>query len=190
MLNLIIFGAPGAGKGTQASQIAVRYNLIHLSTGDLFRAEIAKGSEIGLKVKSYIDAGGLAPDELTIEVFSKRLESGHNSAGFILDGFPRTLKQAESLDRIFSKQELTLHGALFLEVPEKELIDRLLLRGKASGRSDDNEEVIKQRLAVYEEQTAPLVEYYKKHDKFSAIDGVGDINHIFDNLCQEIDSLK
>lgn len=189
MLNLVIFGAPGSGKGTQADQLAVRYNLRHLSTGEIFRKEIAQGTPLGLEAMSHIDIGELVPDELTVKLVAEQIRLFKKGGGVILDGFPRNIVQAESLAKLLASENLKLHAALFLEVPEEELIKRLLLRGQNSGRSDDNEEVIKKRLLTYNKQTAPLIEYYKKHELFIGIDGVGDINKIFGAICHEIDEL-
>jgi adenylate kinase len=188
MLNLVIFGAPGAGKGTQAKLLAERYGLHHLSTGEIFRAEIAAGTELGRQAK-VIETGGLVPDDVVLEIIHKYLKDEKDKNGFIFDGFPRTLIQAESFTSLLSEENLKLDAALFLEAPEEELIKRLILRGQTSGRSDDNEAVIKQRLINYHDLTSPVAEYYKHRGLFTSINGVGDIKTIFNDLCAVIDKL-
>ena len=159
-MNLIIFGAPGAGKGTQSVKIAEKYNLAHISTGDVLRAEIQAKKELGEIASGYIDKGNLVPDSLIIDMLDKKLGTLENASGVIFDGFPRTVSQAEALDGLLEKRGQKVNLLVAIEVPEAELTKRLLLRGEASGRSDDNEETIKKRIQVYEEKTKPVMSYY------------------------------
>lgn len=188
MLNLILFGPPGAGKGTQSEKLINHYQLTHLSTGDIFRVNIKGETELGKLAKSYIDKGELVPDEVTIGMLKAEVEKNSTAKGFIFDGFPRTTAQAEALDAFLSSRNDSISLMVALEVPEKELIKRLLLRGKNAGRADDqNEEVIQNRIEVYRRQTAIVADHYQKQGKFKAIDGVGSIDEIFDRICQAID---
>lgn len=189
MLNIVLFGPPGAGKGTQSEKLLEKYGLMHLSTGDILRGEIKAGTELGIKAKSLIDKGELVPDEVVIGMIDNKIAGNANANGFIFDGFPRTKAQAEALDNLLNEKGTGITLMLSLEVEEKELVNRLLERGKVSGRADDqNEDTIKNRIKVYNEQTSVLVDYYKAQDKHVGIDGVGAIDTIFNALCGAIDS--
>ncbi len=190
MLNLVIFGAPGSGKGTQSEILIEKYGLDHVSTGDLLRAAIKAETDLGKAAKSYIDAGQLVPDELIIGLIERVLEERKPKVGLILDGFPRTVPQAEALERLLAKYATGVHAVLDLQVEEAELIDRLLKRGEASGRTDDNLETIQKRLAVYHAQTAPLAEYYAHKGVHYALKGTGAIHEITARISGVIDSLK
>ncbi|MDR1170383.1 MAG: adenylate kinase [Prevotellaceae bacterium] len=189
MFNIVLFGPPGAGKGTQALKLVEMYNLIHLSTGDILRAEMKRNSPLGQKVKSLIEKGELVPDEIVIELIRENLSNNKDAAGFIFDGFPRTIEQAKSLDEMLSRESLDIALMLTLEVEEEELISRILLRGQNSGRADDsNPDIIKNRIKVYNEQTAPVAEYYKKQGKHASIDNMGTIENTFDQLKAHVDN--
>ena len=190
MLNLVLFGPPGAGKGTQSTRLIDRYDLVHLSTGDIFRYNIKEGTELGVLAKSYIDKGALVPDEVTISMLEAEVNSNSEAKGFIFDGFPRTTAQAEALDVFLSSKGIKITAMLALEVDESELVSRLLERGKSSGRADDqNADVIKNRIQVYETETAILKDYYASQNKFIGVEGVGSIESITGRLCKEIDAL-
>lgn len=188
MLNIVIFGAPGSGKGTQSEKITEKYGIRHISTGDVLREEIKNGTELGKTAKRYIDEGQLLPDELIIDILASVLDSmkGHN--GVIFDGFPRTIPQAEALKKLLQDRGQDITAMLDLEVPEEELITRLLKRGQESGRADDNMETIKKRLDVYKSQTFPLIEYYKKEGKYNHIKGVGALDDIFRDIAAVIET--
>lgn len=191
MLNIVLFGPPGAGKGTQAAKLIDKYKLVHLSTGDIFRANIKGKTELGTLAKSYIDKGELVPDEVTIGMLESEVDKNPNAEGFIFDGFPRTTPQAEALETFLKNKETEISVMLALDVAEEELIKRLLLRGKDSGRADDqNESVIANRIKVYNEQTAVVADFYSAQNKFQKIDGVGTIDEIFNRLCIAIDDYK
>ena len=188
MLNIIIFGPPGAGKGTHSSKLSIRYELVHLSTGDIFRANIKGGTDLGRQAKSYMDKGKLVPDEVTIKILESEVDKNFNSKGFIFDGFPRTIAQAEALDKFLAGKKLCIAMTLSLEVDDEELIKRLLLRGKSSGRSDDaDENVIRNRILEYNKKTSPLIKYYQKQNKLSPVKGNGCIEDIFERLCGLVD---
>lgn len=188
MLNIVIFGAPGSGKGTQSEKITEKYGIRHISTGDVLREEIKNGTELGKTAKRYIDEGQLLPDELIIDILASVLDSmkGHN--GVIFDGFPRTIPQAEALKKLLQVRGQDITAMLDLDVPEEELITRLLKRGQESGRADDNMETIKKRLDVYKSQTFPLIEYYKKEGKYNHIKGVGALDDIFRDIAAVIET--
>lgn len=188
MLNIVIFGAPGSGKGTQSEKITEKYGIRHISTGDVLREEIKNGTELGKTAKRYIDEGQLLPDELIIDILASVLDSmkGHN--GVIFDGFPRTIPQAEALKKLLQDRGQDITAMLNLDVPEEELITRLLKRGQESGRADDNMETIKKRLDVYKSQTFPLIEYYKKEGKYNHIKGVGALDDIFRDIAAVIET--
>ncbi len=188
MLNIVIFGAPGSGKGTQSARIVEKYGLNHISTGDVLRAEIAAGTELGKTAKALIDNGQLIPDELMIGILAAKLDSLAGGNGVIFDGFPRTIAQAEELKKLLVARGQDVTVMLELDVPEDELMDRLLKRGQASGRADDNEETIKKRLVVYAEQTAPLKDWYKNEGKHCYINGLGELDRIFEDIVAAIDS--
>ena len=191
MLNIIICGAPGCGKGTQSDLIVEKYKLKHLSTGDLLRKEIAEKSELGKTAESYISKGNLVPDEMIINILSKNIEAFDNDInGMILDGFPRTVAQAEALQSMLSNNGKEISILLDLDVEKDELIDRLLKRGQTSGRSDDNMETIQKRLKVYELQTAPVSDFYKNLNKYAAVNGMGSVDEIFERISLILDSKK
>jgi len=190
MINLILFGPPGCGKGTQSEKLINKYNLVHLSTGDILRAEIKKETTLGKEAKQLIDQGLLVPDEVVIGMIESKIDDNiDNAAGFIFDGFPRTITQAGALDKMLENKKTAITRVLSLEVGEEELTQRILNRGKSSGRSDDNDEsIIKKRVIEYFEKTAPVAEYYAQQGKLSKINGVGSIDEIFDALCKEVNN--
>ena len=189
MLNIVIFGAPGSGKGTQSARIVEKYGLNHISTGDVLRAEIKNGTELGKTAKGYIDNGQLIPDALMIDILAIVFDSFKDSKGVIFDGFPRTIAQAEALKKMLQERGQEVSVMLDLEVPEDELMTRLIKRGQESGRADDNEETIKKRLVVYHSQTAPLIDWYKNDGKYSHINGLGTMDGIFADICAAIEKL-
>jgi adenylate kinase len=186
MFNLILFGPPGAGKGTQAIRIAEKNNWIHISTGDILRSEVSQGTPLGLKVKAVMEAGHLVSDELLIEIMESVFLKHAHAKGFVLDGFPRTLNQAKELDKMLHKLGQQVTQVLALEVNEEELIKRLLKRAMEQGRKDDTEEVIKNRLVQYHSHTKPLIQYYNEKKLYKEIYGVGSVNDIFNLLCKVI----
>ena len=191
MLNIVLFGPPGAGKGTQSQQLIVRYNLVHLSTGDLLRAQITQGTELGLTAKKLMDEGLLVPDEVVIGMIGSALQANPQAGGFIFDGFPRTVAQAESLDRLMVEHHTAIGCMIALEVAEEELVTRLLERGKTSGRPDDQDESkIRRRVTVYNTETAQVAGYYAAQNKFHAVNGIGPIDGIFGQVCGLIDQHK
>ncbi len=192
MLNIVIFGGPGSGKGTQSAKIAEKYGLFHISTGDVLRDHIARRTDIGKLAHSYISKGMLIPDKLMIKILEDLIQSRKDETkhGVIFDGFPRTMPQARELDALLDVLETKISAVIGLEVPDEELTARMLERGKASGREDDNEKAIKTRLAVYHKQTQPLQEYYSESGRYIPIDGIGSIDSIFDKICTVIDSHK
>ena len=189
MLNIVIFGAPGSGKGTQSERIVEKYGINHISTGYVLRAEIKNGTELGKTAKGYIDQGQLIPDELMIDILASVFDSFKDSKGVIFDGFPRTIAQAEALKKMLAERGQDVSVMVDLEVPEDELMVRLIKRGKDSGRADDNEETIKKRLHVYHSQTAPLIDWYKNEKKYQHINGLGTMEGIFAEICEAIDKL-
>ncbi len=187
MLNLVLFGPPGAGKGTQSVKLIEKYALIHLSTGDILRAEIANATPRGLEAKKLMDQGLLVPDAVVIGMISSKLDANKNAKGFIFDGFPRTTAQAQALDSLLSEKNTSISMMLALEVEDEELTRRLLKRGLDSGRADDqNEEVIRKRITEYNSKTAPLKQYYSAQNKFISIPGTGSVDQIFELLCAKI----
>ena len=190
MFNIVIFGAPGSGKGTQSKMIVERYGFDYISTGDMLRQAISQGSELGRTAKEYIDRGQLVPDDLIVRLIADFLDGKHGSKGVIFDGFPRTLKQAEALKTMLNERGTDIHILLDLQVEDDELVDRLIERGKISGRSDDNPETIKARLDVYHTQTAPLATYYIGEGKHVAIKGIGRIEEMFERIAEAIDRVK
>lgn len=189
MLNIVIFGAPGSGKGTQSAKLVEKYGLKHLSTGDLLREEINANTELGKLADSYMSKGHLVPDELVIDILDSLISKHSDAKGFIFDGFPRTLAQGEALSKMLAKHGEDIDGVLSLEVEEEELIDRLLKRGQISGRKDDNRETIESRLKVYHTQTEPLKEFYRARGTLKNIEGIGSIDEIFSSIESEIDRL-
>ena len=192
MINVVIFGAPGSGKGTQSDRLIDRYGLFHISTGEVLRDHIARGTELGKIADTYISKGNLIPDELMLQVLEKTLDDHpeDSARGVIFDGFPRTIPQAEALTEMLKRRGTDLHSVIGLEVPEEELIDRLINRGKQTGRADDNPETIKTRLDVYHNQTAPLKKFYTERGQYHPFDGSGDVDGIFSNISNHIDTLK
>jgi adenylate kinase len=191
MKNIILFGPPGSGKGTQAANIIKKYNLIHLSTGDMLREEIKAGTSLGLEAKALMDKGDLVPDSIVIGMIENRLNDNSKANGFVFDGFPRTVAQAEALDKLLEKKNAPILKVLSLKVSEDELTRRILDRGKTSGRADDqDEQIVKNRVAEYRTKTEPLAAYYGKQNKLTDIAGQGTIGHISDLLNHEIDSLS
>jgi adenylate kinase len=187
MLNIVLFGPPGAGKGTQSAKLIDKYGLVHLSTGDIFRANIKGGTELGNLAKSYIDKGQLVPDEVTIGMLASEVNKNPDAKGFIFDGFPRTQAQAEALDKLLAEKGTGITFMLALEVEEEELRKRLLLRGKDSGRADDQDPaIIQKRIDVYNGETMPVKEFYTQQGKYKGINGIGEIEGIFNDLCNAI----
>lgn len=190
MKNIVIFGAPGSGKGTQSDLLIKKYGFEHISTGDVLRSEIKNGTELGKTAKAYIDKGQLIPDELMIDILANVYDSfGKEHKGVIFDGFPRTIPQAEALKAMLAERGHKVAAMIELDVPEEELMKRLIKRGQESGRSDDNAETIKKRLDVYHNQTAPLIEWYKKEGIHHHIQGLGELDRIFADVCAVIDNL-
>lgn len=190
MKNIVIFGAPGAGKGTQSDKMIEQYGLEHISTGDVLRAEIKNGTELGKIAKDFIDNGQLIPDDLMVNILASVYDSfGKSHKGVIFDGFPRTIQQAEALKKMLSERGHSIAAMIELFAPKEELIKRLLLRGQQSGRSDDNEETINKRLNVYTTQTAPLIDWYEKEGIHHHIEGIGTIDEIFNRIKKVIDTL-
>ena len=187
-MNIVLFGGPGSGKGTQSEKLIEKYGLHHISTGEVLRDHIKRGTELGKIAKSYIDEGQLIPDELMIKILDDVLETeAKGKPGVIFDGFPRTIPQAEALKELLKKRNNELHAVVGLEVPDEVLVERMINRGKQTGRADDNEETIKKRLHVYHSQTSPLREHYKNQSKYIAIDGNKEIDSIFDSIVEAID---
>lgn len=189
MFNIILFGPPGSGKGTQSEKLIDRYGLIHLSTGNLLREEIVNQTKLGVEAKRYMDNGQLVPDSVVIGMIRSMIEQHPEARGFLFDGFPRTVAQSQALDELLAEKQSEISAVLALQVSEGELMERLLNRGKTSGRSDDiNEEIIRARIMEYENKTAPVAGYYEQFDKVLRIKGEGDIEQIFEILCRAIDA--
>jgi adenylate kinase len=190
MLNIVLFGPPGAGKGTQSQNLIEKFGLIHLSTGDILRGEITNGTPLGLEAKKLMDQGVLVPDEVVIGMISNKLDQNLDAKGFIFDGFPRTVAQAEALDQLLESKNEAISGMIALEVSEVELEKRLLMRGKDSGRPDDqNPQIIKKRVQEYTSKTAPVANFYKAQNKFYAVIGIGSISEIFENIVKVVTQL-
>lgn len=191
MKNIVIFGAPGSGKGTQSDLLIKKYGFGHISTGDVLRNEIKNGTELGKTAKGYIDNGQLIPDELMVSILASVYDGfGADHAGVIFDGFPRTIAQAEALKAMLAERGHAVAAMIELDVPEAELMKRLIKRGQESGRSDDNEETIKKRLDVYHNQTSPLIDWYEKEGIHNHIDGLGELDRIFKDICEVVDNVN
>ena len=190
MFNLVLFGPPGSGKGTQSSKIIETFHLSHISTGDILRVEVAKESPLGIEAKKFMDQGMLVPDEVVIGMISSKLDENPDAAGFIFDGFPRTVAQAQALDNLLDFKNSPINLVLSLIVSEAELKSRLISRGESSGRSDDNEEIILKRIHEYHAKTSPVADYYKSKNKLVEVKGEGSVDEIFNALSQEIDNAK
>jgi adenylate kinase len=191
MVNLILFGPPGSGKGTQAAKLVEQYQLVHISTGDLFRFEMGNNTPLGQKAKEYMAKGMLVPDEVTIGMLRNKVEAHPEAEGFIFDGFPRTIRQAEALDALLSGMSAPVAGLLALQVDDEEIVQRIKLRGATSGRPDDNDEaIIRNRIDVYKSETTPVYDYYAGKGKSHSIEGTGTIDAIFDRLCAVIDGFS
>ena len=190
-MNIVLFGMPGSGKGTQANFIKIKYNLTHISTGDVFRENIKNNTELGKLARSYIDSGKLVPDKLTIKLLEKKIEENPNSKGYIFDGFPRTIDQGIHLDNFLFKKNLSIDLTISLEVDEQILINRILKRGVDSGRADDQDRSkIKKRFDEYSQKTSVLIKFYKEQNKFFSINGEDSINQVKDRLTMLIDKYK
>lgn len=191
MTNLVLFGPPGAGKGTQASVLKDKYDLIHISTGDVFRYNIKNETELGKNAKSFMDQGKLVPDDVTIKMLEAEVDKNSGAKGFIFDGFPRTVAQAEALSQLLDEKNTGVSGMIALEVDDEVLVRRLLERGKSSNRADDaDESIIRRRIRVYYEETAILKEYYKKQDKYYGVNGQGSVEEITNRISKVVDSLQ
>jgi len=189
MLNLVLFGPPGSGKGTQSEKLIEKYQLVHLSTGDLLRNEIANMTELGMKAKSIMDKGELVSDSFVIGMIGNKINTNLEAQGFIFDGFPRTVAQAAALDVLLSGKRLSISLMITLDVDKEELIQRLLKRGEQTGRTDDNLQTIENRINVYLKQTSPVIDYYKIQGKYHPVRGIGKIDEIFDRIIREIESV-
>ena len=191
MINIVLFGAPGCGKGTKAQRVKERYGIDHVSTGEVIRGEIRRGTELGRSMESYIAQGKLAPDEIVIGMIANYVAEHLDAKGCIFDGFPRTTVQAEEFDKILAKHGLKVDIMVDIHVPEEELVRRILLRGKESGRADDaSEEVIRDRLKVYHDQTAVVSDFYAAQGKYASVDGIGTIDEVFDRIAGIVDNVK
>lgn len=189
MLNLVISGAPGCGKGTQSALIIEKYHLIHFSTGELLRTEINLGTPLGIEAGEYINKGNLVPDEMIIDIITNAIHNLCKTCpGIIFDGFPRTVEQAEALEKLMNGLGIPVSAMIELKVPDRDLMNRLLIRGETSGRTDDNLETIKKRLDVFKSKTAPVTDYYSSLDKYHSIDGVGTLDEVFERICDVLDT--
>ncbi len=189
MLNIVLFGAPGCGKGTQAARLKEKYGVNHVSTGDVIRGEISRGTELGKEMAAYTSTGRLAPDAIVIGMIENYIAEHKEDKGNIFDGFPRTTAQAEAFDVMLTENNDTVDVMIYMEVPEEELVTRILLRGKDSGRADDaSEDVIRNRISVYNQQTAVVADYYEKQGKYAAVNGLGSMDEVFDRICSAIDA--
>lgn len=190
MLNLVLFGPPGAGKGTQSEKLINKYKLVHLSTGDLLRTEIAGGTELGLSAKRYMDTGILVPDEVVIGMIENRIKTVKSAQGFIFDGFPRTVPQATTLDHMCHDNNMEITLMVMLKVDEQELAKRIIERGKTSGRTDDQDpKLVGERIAEYNNKTAPVASYYAKRNKYFEVNGMHSVDRVFEDICEIIDSV-
>lgn len=191
MLNIILFGPPGAGKGTQSEKLIEKYQLKHIATGDLFRKHLGEGTPLGKLAQRYMDEGKLVPDEVVIGMVDETIKENEGARGFIFDGFPRTVAQAAALDHLLEEKGTPITGMVALDVPEDELIERIKNRGKTSGRADDQQESkILTRIQVYKNETLPVANYYNKKRRYAQISGVGEIEEIFNQICEKIDQLN
>ncbi len=190
MLNIVLFGPPGAGKGTQSQQLIDRYQLVHISTGDLFREHIKKGTELGKKVVEFNNNGILVPDEITIAMLKGMLDENKNANGFIFDGFPRTVAQAEALDRFMSGNGTAIHAVVALDVSEEEVRKRLQIRRDAEHRPDDEESKVNRRIEEYFNKTIHVLPYYNKQGRLTRVNGIGDISQVFNHICDKVDSAR
>jgi adenylate kinase len=191
MINLILFGPPGSGKGTQAAKLVEKYQLIHISTGDLFRYEMSNDTPLGLQAKAFMAQGQLVPDEVTIGMMRNKVDLHPTAQGFIFDGFPRTIPQAEALDTLLAEKNTAISGLTELKVDDAEIVDRIKKRGLTSGRADDNDEtIIRKRITVYKNETTPVFDFYNAQHKSHSVAGVGSIDAIFEQLCNIIDEMK
>lgn len=187
MLNIILFGPPGSGKGTQAAKLVEKYGLLHISTGDLFRYEMGNDTPLGLEAKSYIKKGELVPDSITIGMLKNKVDANPEVDGYIFDGYPRNINQAEALDALLKEKGHQVDKLLSLDVDDEEIVQRILKRGETSGRADDRDEsIIRNRISVYKEETSPVFDYYSKKGKAKMVNGIGDMDEIFDRLCGAI----
>jgi adenylate kinase len=190
MLNIVLFGPPGAGKGTQSQKLIEKYQLVHLSTGDLLRGEINAGTTLGLRAKELMDRGILVPDDVVVGMIENKIKENRSAKGFIFDGFPRTVAQAQALDHMLSQNNTSITCMIALEVEDEELYRRVLLRGQTSGRTDDqNEALVRKRITEYNEKTLPVADYYRKQHKFISVYGIGEIDEIFSTICSKIDTI-
>jgi adenylate kinase len=190
MINLIIFGPPGSGKGTQAEKLERKYNLVHISTGDIFRSEIAEGSELGVRASEFMSKGELVPDEVTIGMLRKKMMAHKEAEGFVFDGFPRTDPQADALDNLLGLLDQQIDVLIMLDVPEDEIVKRIVLRSAESGRADDSDEsIIRNRFQVYQNQTEPIYSHYHAKGRAHKISGMGSIDDIFQKICDTINSI-
>ena len=191
MINLILFGPPGSGKGTQAAKLVEKYGLVHISTGDLFRYEMGNNTPLGMEAKSYIEKGELVPDSVTIGMLKNKVDNSPEAEGFIFDGFPRTIPQAKVLDQLLADMDTSISALIALDVNDEEIVKRLLERGKVSGRKDDaNEEIIRNRIEVYKKETSPVFDYYAQYGKAVKVNGIGTIDEIFQRLCDVVEGVR